>query len=568
MAVCSICSVLAMLSLPNCLSIVINQGINEAINGNKQLGESIILSQSGQMFLWTILSMAAGICSGYFCSKGMAKTTISIRREVFGKIQYFSPAEFDKFSTASLITRTSNDVTQIQNFTFSALMIAIMAPLMLIGGLFMSLTKSAQLSMVLLVLIPLIALAVGLISYFAIPLSTSMQSKQDKLNLVLREKLTGIRVTRAFGTEDYERERFLNADKDFMQTSLKLQRLLALLAPLLMFLVNMSTIALLIIGGSSVEIATKAGDLIAVIQYIAMIAIAIMAVCIVLSILPRAASAIRRVSQVINTDISIKDLEDQEKPTKIKGTVEFKDVSFRYPGADKDALEHISFKVEPGKTMAIIGGTGSGKSTILNLIPRFYDVTEGEVLVDGVNVKNMKLKKLRSLIGYALQKAFLFSGTINSNIEFGSCEELSDDQIKKAAKVSQSLEFIEAKDEKFDAPISRAGSNVSGGQRQRLSIARSIASEPEVYLFDDSFSALDFKTDAKLRADLLLITKKAAVIIVAQRISTIINSDNILVIDKGKCVGQGTHDELLETCPTYKEIYDSQISEEDLAHGK
>ena len=559
---------MAMLFLPNCLSVVINQGINEAVNGDLGVGQGIIMAQVGQMFLWTSLSLAAGIASGYFCSKGMSKTTISIRREVFGKIQYFSPAEFDKFSTASLITRTSNDVTQIQNFTFSSMMIAIMAPLMLVGGLFMSLTKSAQLSMVLLALIPLIIITVAVISYFAIPLSTSMQSKQDKLNLVLREKLTGIRVTRAFGTEDFERQRFLDADTDFMKTSLKLQRLMSLIMPALMFLINMSTIALLIIGGSNMEIATKAGDLIAVIQYISMIAVAIMAVCIVLSILPRAASAIRRVSQVVNCEVSIKDFKWEEPELKTKGTIEFKDVCFKYPGADKNALEHISFKVNPGQTMAIIGGTGSGKSTILNLIPRFYDVTSGEVLIDGVNVKELKLKHLRELIGYALQKAFLFSGDINSNIQFGSSEELNEEQIQKAAKVSQSLDFIEAKDEKFESPISRAGSNVSGGQRQRLAIARSIVKEPEVYLFDDSFSALDFKTDAKLRKDLMMITGQAAVIIVAQRISTIINSDNILVIDHGKCVGQGTHDELLKTCPTYKEIYDSQISEYDLANSR
>ena len=559
---------MAMLLLPNCLSVVINEGIPAALDGNQELGNSIILSQCGQMFAYAALSLCAGIASGFFCSKGVGKTTISIRREIFGKIQYFSPAEFDKFSTASLITRTSNDVTQIQNFTFSVMIIMIMAPLMLVGGLFMSLSKSLELSTVLLVLIPLIIISVAVISKFAIPLSTSMQGKQDKLNLVLREKLTGIRVTRAFGTEDFERERFLAADADFMQTSLKLQRLLALLIPVLMLLVNMSTIALLVIGGSNIDIATRAGDLIAVIQYIAMIAISIMAVCIVLTILPRAASAMRRVAEVLGSEISIKDLEDAGAKPKTRGTVEFKEVCFRYPGADKNALEDINFKVEPGKTMAIIGGTGSGKSTILNLIPRFYDVSSGEILVDGVNVKEYKLKDLRGLIGYALQKAFLFSGDINRNIQFGSSKELKQDQIHEAAEISQSLDFIEDKPDKFDSKISRAGANVSGGQRQRLSIARAIVNKPEIYLFDDSFSALDFKTDAKLRKDLMLITENAAVIIVAQRINSIINADNILVIEHGKCVGQGTHDQLIKNCPTYKEIYDSQISEEDLKHAK
>ena len=468
----------------------------------------------------------------------------------------------DKFSASSLITRTNNDISQIQTFLNQCLRIAIQAPLMCICGVFLAVTSSRELSAVLVVSIPLMAVILVAIAKIAVPLSKKIQKKIDRINLVMREKLTGVRVIRAFGTVDFETKKFDEINKDYRKTNMKLQRTTNAVLPVLVVVIAISAALVMLMSANlSVNkgIDFTVGEVVAIIQYILQIMMAVIMFTIVFVMLPRAATAADRAQEVLDTEPVIQNKAETKDNNAKKGYLEFKNVTFKYPGAEMPAIENLSFKAKPGETTAIIGGTGMGKSTIVNLIPRLYDVTEGQVLVDDVDVRDYDTEVLRNKIGFVPQKAVLFSGTIDSNIAFGD-ENATEERIEEAVKIAQSYDFVMKKPEGFNSPISQGGTNVSGGQRQRLAIARAIVRKPEIYVFDDSFSALDFKTDKSLREALSAETKEATVVIVAQRISTIIDADRIIVIDKGKVVGMGTHKELVNSCSVYKEIVDSQMS--------
>lgn len=551
-------NVVASLALPAYLSTIINQSIP-----NRNIVQ--IFSIGGTMLIFVLIGALCNIATGFFSARISMGVGKNVRSKVFKKIQYFSQTEFDSFSTSSLITRTNNDIIQVQNFINMSLRISLMAPFMAIGGIIMALEKSASMSMILLISMPVMIVVVLMIGKFAIPLSKKMQEKIDKINLVTREKLTGIRVARAFGTEEFETKRFNAVNKDYMSNSIKMNTMLGLLAPVLSVVLYATTVALLAFGGYQIVTTVDGiliGDIIAVIQYVMQIMMSVMLLSMLFIMYPRASVSAERINEVLYTEGAIKDPnEPVEMPTQ-KGYLKFDNVTFSFPGADSPAVENISFESKPGEVTAIIGSTGCGKSSIINLIPRFYDVTKGEILVDGVNVKDYKLEDLRNKIGLIPQKAFLFKGTISENIKFGD-ENASQDRVMEAVKIAQSYDFVTAKDGGFEAPISQGGSNVSGGQKQRLAIARAIVRKPEIYIFDDSFSALDFKTDAALRKALIDEAKDSTVILVAQRVSTIMNATRILVIDNGKCVGMGSHNDLLKTCEVYQEIVYSQLSKEE-----
>lgn len=551
-------NVIASLALPNYLSTI----INDSIPNKDVLG---IISIGGTMLIFVLIGTICNIATGYFSSKVSMGLGKNMRSEVFRKIQYFSQAEFDRFSTSSLITRTNNDIIQIQNFINMMLRVSLMAPFMFVGGIIMALNKSATMSMILLVSMPVMIVVVLLIGKFATPLSKKMQEKIDKINLVTREKLTGIRVSRAFGTEDYETERFKEVNADFMKNSIKMNTLMGTMTPVLSLVLYATTVALLAFGGYQIVTTIDGimiGDVIAVIQYVMQIMMSVMLLSMIFVMYPRAAVSAARINEVMDT---VEVIQEPTVPAEIpaeKGVLEFNDVVFGFEGADHNVIKHISFKSNPGEVTAIIGSTGCGKSVLINLIPRFYDVLSGEILLDGINIKNYKIEDLRKKIGYVPQKAFLFKGTISDNIQFGDVD-ASEDRIEEAIRIAQSYDFVTAKEGGFEAPIAQGGSNVSGGQKQRLAIARAIVRKPEVYIFDDSFSALDFKTDAALRSALMKEAKEATVILVAQRVSTIMHADRILVMENGECVGMGKHDELLKTCDVYKEIVYSQLSKEE-----
>ncbi len=552
-------SVVANLALPMYLSNVINTAIP-----NRDMGA--IVAIGGTMLLFVLLGILCSIITGLLASLvsvGMGK---KLRSEVFRKVQYFSQNEFDSFSTSSLITRTNNDVVQVQTFMNMLLRICLMAPIMCIGGIIMALAKSATMSMILLVSMPIMVIFVLLVAKYATPLSTKMQSKLDEINLVTREKLTGIRVARAFGTEDFEEERFDRVNQDFMKNAIKMNTAMGVMMPGLSLILYATMVALLGFGGYQIIHMTTSvpiGDVIAVIQYVMQIMMSVMMLSMIFVMYPRASVSAQRINAVLDTAPVIVNAEHAVAQTEQKGYVSFKDVTFSFPNASAPVLENISFDSKPGEVTAIIGSTGSGKSSLVNLIPRFYDVQQGEILVDGVNVKDMDLEALRRKIGLVPQKAFLFKGTIAENVGYGS-ENLPEDAIEHAIKIAQSLDFVLAKDGGFEAQISQGGTNVSGGQRQRLAIARAISRKPEIYIFDDSFSALDFKTDAALRKALLAEAKDATVILIAQRISTIMHADRILVLEDGKCVGMGKHEELLKNCEVYQQIVYSQLSKEEV----
>jgi ATP-binding cassette subfamily B protein len=440
----------------------------------------------------------------------------------------------------------------------------IMAPIMATGGIIMAISKDAKLTMILLVSVPTLLLVIILIARKALPMFKSLQKKIDRLNLVLRENLTGVRVIRAFGKEEYEKNRFNEANFDLTETALKVNRFVALVFPLMLVIINLTTIAIVWFGAKRIDNnALQIGDLMAVIQYVMQIMFSFLMMSIIFVLLPRASASAERINEVLTIEPEIKETDKPVIPEK-KGVVEFKNVTFRYPGAKEPAVSNISFKALPGKTTAIIGNTGSGKTTILNLIMRFYDVESGEVLIDGVNVKDIPQKELRNRIGYAPQKAFLFSGTIKENISFGR-DEITESDILKAAEIAQVMEFAQKMPEGLNSIVSQGGTNLSGGQKQRISIARAIAGRNEIYLFDDTFSALDFKTDAKVRKALREYTKDSTVIIVSQRVATIMNAEQIIVLKDGKVEGIGTHKELMQTCQVYREIVFSQLSEEEIA---
>ena len=531
-----------------------------------KIQSSYIWKAGFQMLGVAFLIMITGVTVMYFSSGMACKLAKYLREEVFEKVLKYSNKEFREFSTASLITRSTNDIQQIQGMIQVLFRTVVFAPIMGIGGLIRVITKSSTSMIWIIGFAILCILTVVLILFIvAMPKFKKLQVLIDKINLVAREILTGLPVIRAFNKEKSEEERFDKANLDLTKVNIFVNRVMSFMMPLLMFLMNGISLMIVWFGSKNIDSGVmQVGDMMAIIQYTMQIVMAFLMVSMISIMLPRAAVSANRINEILDQDLSIKDKDETKKfESDKKGLVEFKNVSFRYPDADMEILTDISFTAEPGKTTAIIGSTGSGKSTIVNLIPRFYDVTGGELCVDGVNIKDVSQKDLRDIIGYVPQKGVLFSGTIESNIKFAD-ENMSDERMIKAAEIAQATEFIESKPEKYQTHISQGGTNVSGGQKQRLSIARAIASDPEIYIFDDSFSALDYKTDCVLREELAKVTKDKTVIIVAQRINTVLNADQIITLEDGKIVGKGTHEELMENCETYRQIALSQLSEEEL----
>ena len=546
------------LSLPEYTSNIVNIGV-------QQMKPDYILNVGAKMLGVALLSMAATIGISFVASRVAASLGSRLRQEVFTKVVNFSSNEMDKFSTASLITRSTNDIQQIQNLMVMLLRIVIYAPIVGIGGIIKVLSTENTMAWIIVVAVTTIIIVVFALFKVVMPKFKQVQNLIDKLNLVTREILTGMLVIRAFGTEKHEEKRFDKANEDLTKTNLFINRTMAMMMPLMMLIMNIITIIIVWNGAYAVDSGTmQVGDMMAFIQYTMQIIMAFLMISMVSIMLPRAAVAAGRVDEIINTELSIKDpinpisFEDDKK-----GILEFKNVSFRYPNADEYVLENITFTAKKGETTAFIGSTGSGKSTLINLIPRFYDVTEGEIIFDGVNIKDVSQHELRDKIGYVPQKGILFSGNIESNIKYGK-KSISDEAIKKAVEISQAKEFIESAEKGYQTEIAQGGTNVSGGQRQRLSIARAIAKSPELYIFDDSFSALDYKTDAALRKALGKETKERTVLIVAQRISTILNADKIIVLEEGKIAGIGTHKQLMNNCEVYRQIAFSQLSKEEL----
>ncbi len=528
---------------------------------------SYILLTGLQMLGVAFVSMATGITIMLLSSRVAARLGRTLRDKIFKKVLGFSTSEFKEFSTASLITRSTNDIQQIQQLISMLFRVVVYAPIIGIGGFFKVLGNSNNsMAWIIGLAIGAILLIVLILFAIAMPRFKKLQDLIDKLNLVAREMLTGIPVIRAFNTEKKEEKRFDKANENLMKTYKFVNNAMNLMMPILVLVMNCISLLTIWVGGHNVDSGSmQVGDIMAFLQYTMQIVMAFLMISMISIMLPRAGVSARRINEVLEKKNTICDPKNPKhfNPDK-KGLVEFKNVSFRYPDADEDLLTNINFTAKPGETTAIIGSTGSGKSTIVNLIPRFYDVTSGELLIDGVNVKEVTQKELRDVIGFVPQKGVLFSGTIESNIKY-SDENMSDEQMKRAAEIAQAAEFIEQKEEKYNSEIAQGGSNVSGGQKQRLSIARAVAKDPEIFVFDDSFSALDYKTDAKLRAALQEKTENKTVIIVAQRINTILHADQIVVLDDGKIAGIGTHKELMENCEVYRQIALSQLSQEELS---
>ena len=524
----------------------------------------------GQMLALTLLMVAVAVAVGFLASRVSAAIGRDLRRETFSSVIGFSNAEIENFSTASLITRTTNDIQQVQFVCVILLRMVAYAPILGIGGVLHVVGNSSGLSWIVVLDVALLLLLLIFLMSVAMPKFKVMQQLVDRLNLVSREILTGIMPVRAFSREKFEEQRFDKANRELMGTQLFTNRAMVAMMPFMTLIMNGTSLLIVWFGGKAMDAGTmQVGEMIAFITYTMQIVMSFLMLAMVAVMLPRAGVAADRIDEVIRTKATIHDPDKAtakaaQAHTDWQGVVQFEDVSFRYPGADSDALEHISFTAKPGETTAIIGSTGCGKSTLLNLIPRFYDVTGGKVTVDGIDVREMPQAQLHDLLGYVPQKGVLFSGTIDSNLKFGG-EDITDAQVHKAAAIAQATDFIEAKPEGYQSPIAQGGSNVSGGQKQRLSIARAIAKNPKVYLFDDSFSALDYKTDVTLRRALKAQTDNATVIIVAQRISTVLHANQILVLDEGKLVGKGTHAQLMVSCPEYQEIARSQLSQKELA---
>ena len=524
-----------------------------------------IILTGAKMLGMTLLVAVAAVLVSFIATKVSAKVGQTIRIDLFKKVQSFAGAEFEKFNTSSLITRTTNDVTQIQNLIVMGIRLVFFAPVMGIGALIMIIQRNASMTWILGLACAIIIVLIIVVFLLAVPRFKIIQKLIDRLNLVSRENISGIMVARAFGTQEYEENRFDGVNKELTDVNLFVNRLMTIMMPAMTFVMNGIMLLIVWIGAKQIaESNLQIGDMMAFLQYAMHVIISFLFITMIFVTFPRAAVSAKRISDVLDTDVNIKNPERPEefKQDKI-GYVEFKNVSFKYEGADEYVLENISFVAKPGTTTAFVGSTGSGKSSLIKLIPRFNDATEGEVLVNGVNVKDIKLEDLQEQIGYVPQKGSLLSGTIESNIKYGA-PELSDEDMKKYAEIAQATEFIESKDKKYQSEISQGAKNVSGGQKQRLSIARALAKNAPICIFDDSFSAIDFKTDAKLRKALKQNMSNATVLIVAQRISTIMNAEQIIVLDKGKIVGKGTHKELLENCPTYYEIAASQLAKEEL----
>ncbi|WP_218142778.1 ABC transporter ATP-binding protein [Trichococcus flocculiformis] len=529
------------------------------------LQNQYIMTKGAQMLAIAVAVSVASVAVAYFSSRIAAKVSGRMRRDVFAKVESFSNTEFDNFSTASLITRTTNDVQQIQQLITIGIRMLCYAPILATGGLIMAIDKSVSLAWTIAVaVIALIGIMMSILS-IAMPKFKVLQSLTDRLNLVSRENLSGMMVIRAFGNEPFEENRFNDANEDYTYTNRFVQRLMSLLMPAMMLVMN--GVSLLIIWFGSQQVADSAlqiGDMMAYIQYVMQIIMAFLMISMMFIFLPRASVSATRIGEVLDTDLSITDPNDAQPSLKNEGLITFKDVSYHYPKASENVLNNICFTARPGETTAIIGSTGSGKSTLINLIPRFYDVTDGAIEIDGIDIRKMTQADLRANIGYVPQKGMLFSGNIVSNIAYGK-DDASTDEIMKALEVAQAKNFVSEMEDGIETAIAQGGGNVSGGQKQRLSIARALVKKAPIYIFDDSFSALDFKTDAALRSALDAYTDNATVLIVAQRISTIMDAEQIIVLDKGRIVGIGTHDALMKNCETYQEIAKSQLSEEELA---
>lgn len=540
----------------------------QGVARNVQMG--YLFRVGGQMLALTLLMVVVAVAVGFLASRVSAAIGRDLRRETFSSVIGFSNAEIENFSTASLITRTTNDIQQVQFVCVILLRMVAYAPILGIGGVLHVVGSSSGLSWIVVLDVALLLLLLLFLMSVAMPKFKVMQQLVDWLNLVSREILTGIMPVRAFSREKFEEQRFDKANRELMGTQLFTNRAMVAMMPFMTLIMNGTSLLIVWFGGKAMDAGTmQVGEMIAFITYTMQIVMSFLMLAMVAVMLPRAGVAADRIDEVIRTKATIHDPDEAaakaaQAHTGWQGVVQFEDVSFRYPGADSDALEHISFTAKPGETTAIIGSTGCGKSTLLNLIPRFYDVTGGKVTVDGIDVREMPQAQLHDLLGYVPQKGVLFSGTIDSNLKFGG-EDITDAQVHKAAAIAQATDFIEAKPEGYQSPIAQGGSNVSGGQKQRLSIARAIAKDPKVYLFDDSFSALDYKTDVTLRRALKAQTDNATVIIVAQRISTVLHANQILVLDEGRLVGKGTHAQLMVSCPEYQEIARSQLSQKELA---
>lgn len=549
---------LSDLYLPTLLADIVDSGVVQGDTG-------YIWRIGGLMLLVAAAGAVCAVGASYLSARSAGGFGRDLRSRVFGHVERFSLNEFDRFGTASLITRTTNDITQVQQVLTMMMRVMVMAPMMCFGGIIMAVSKDAKLALVIIAVVPVLALAIYLIVSSGVPLFKVMQEKIDKLNLVLRENLTGIRVIRAFNRTGQEQQRFDRANSDLTETAVKVNRIMASLMPLMMLVLNFASIAIVWFGGIRIENGhMQVGDLMAFIQYAWQIMFALIFASMMFVMVPRASASAVRINEVLETTPDIRDDGRSLPGVAMRGEIEFDNVTFRYPGAEVPALSGISFRASPGEVTAIIGGTGSGKSTLINLIPRFYDVNEGSLRIGGVDVREMPQETLRAEIGLVPQKAVLFTGTIEDNIRFGK-EGATGEEIRHAADIAQASEFVTAMENGFGSPIAQGGTNVSGGQKQRLSIARALVRRPSIYMFDDSFSALDFKTDAKLREALRPETTDATVLIVAQRVSTVMDADRIIVLDEGRIAGIGTHRELLQSCNVYREIVASQLSEEEIA---
>jgi ATP-binding cassette subfamily B protein len=549
---------LANLYLPNLNADIINNGV---LTGNT----GYIIRTGGFMLLVTLLVCLCAVVSVYFGSRTAMAFGRDVRSAVFRQVMSFSQKETNVFGTPTLITRNTNDVQQVQMVLVMVFNIMLMAPIMLVGGVIMALHEDVPLSGLLIIIVPLVALVMGLIATRAMPLFRSMQKRTDRVQQVMRETLSGMRVIRAFVRTDHDEARYDVANRDLTDTALRTNRLFAMMIPFLFGIMNLSTVAIVWFGGLRIDSGgMPIGNLSAFLQYVMQILMSVMMAALMFVMVPRAAASAERIQQVLDSEA---ELCDPDVPTELpdpRGLVEFENVEFGYPGAEEPVLCDISFTAKPGQTTAIVGSTGAGKTTLVNLIPRFYDVTSGSVRIDGVDVRQMRQEDLWRLMGMVPQKAFLFSGTVASNLRYGD-EDASDDELWKALEIAQGREFVSEMPGELEAEIDQGGTNVSGGQRQRLAIARAVVKKPKVFIFDDSFSALDFKTDQQLRAALRHEIHGATVIIVAQRVGTILHADQIVVLDGGNVAGIGTHAELMETCETYQEIVYSQLTREEVA---
>ncbi|WP_449402775.1 ABC transporter ATP-binding protein [Exiguobacterium artemiae] len=545
------------LYLPTLMADIIDKGV--------VTGDTAYIWKIGAVMLGiTGLGALAAIAASYYSSKAAMGLGRDIRRKVFNHVERFTLQEFDRVGTASLITRTTNDITQVQQVVIMMLRMVVSAPIMFVGGLIMAVSKDAKLSLVIVAAMPVLVVSILLILWKGVPLFGQVQKRLDRLNLVLRENLTGIRVIRAFNRESQEKVRLTKANADLTDVSIKVNKIMAFLMPVMMLVMNLTVVGVIWFGGIRINNGgMQIGDLMAFIQYVMQIMFALVMASVMFVMIPRAAVSAKRINEVLEMEPTMVDA-GTASADRERGTLVFDRVTFSYPGAEAPVLSDISFTARPGEITAVIGGTGSGKSTLVNLIPRFYDVTEGSIQVNGVDSQAVPQEELRSKIGFVPQKALLFTGTIAENIRFGK-EDATDEEIRHAAQVAQATDFIERMPDRYESMIEQGGSNVSGGQKQRLSIARALVRKPDIYVFDDSFSALDFKTDATLRKALKQETQDATVLIVAQRVSTVMDADQIIVLEEGRVAGVGTHDELYETNEVYQEIVKSQLSEEEIA---